>query len=171
MSRGPPREEQKEDGVADPDVSTIEGVLAAMYDVLSGPAGPRDWSRERKLMAPGALLVPTERRPEVRAATGPMDVEGYIASRAPFFEANDFYEIESARQIFRFGNVAHVLSAYEARRSPRDAEAQWRGINSVQLYHDGSRWWIVSIAWDNARPDNPLPEWARAAREKSKSQD
>jgi hypothetical protein len=147
---------------SDPDVASVEGVLAAMYDVLSGPAGPRDWNRERKLFAPGARLVPTERRPEVGAATGVIDIEGYIASRSPFFEANDFYEVETARRIFRFGNVAHALSVYEARRSPDDPSPQWSGINSVQLYFDGKRWWIVSIAWDNVRPDNPLPEWARA---------
>ena len=148
----------------DPDVASVEGVLAAMYDVLSGPACPRNWNRERKLFAPGARLVPTERRPEVRAATGVLDIEGYISSRAPFFEANDFYEVETARKIFRFGNVAHALSAYEARRSPDDPAPQWRGINSVQLYNDGDRWWIVSIAWDNARPDNPLPEWAAGTK-------
>jgi hypothetical protein len=32
-----------------------------------------------------------------------------------------------------------------------------RGINSIQLMNDGSRWWIVSVFWDAERPDNPLP--------------
>ncbi len=142
------------------DTQSLDAIVRAVYDTISGPAGPRDWERERRLFAPGALLVPTQTRPEVGAAAQVLDVEGFIASRTPFFAANDFYEREVARRTFRFGNVAHVESAYEALRRAEDHEPLWRGINSLQLYHDGQRWWIVSIAWDNERPGNPLPEWA-----------
>jgi len=144
------------------DTGDLDAIVRAVYETIPGRAGPRDWERERRLFAPGALLVPTQTRPEVGAAAQVFDIEGFIASRAPFFAANDFYEREVARRTFRFGNVAHVESAYEALRKPGDREALWRGINSIQLYHDGRRWWIVSIAWDNERPGNPLPDWAAA---------
>jgi hypothetical protein len=144
------------------DAQSIDAILRAVYETISGPAGPRDWDRERGLFAPGAILAPTRPHPEGDGATAELfDLDGYIASRSPFFAENDFYEREIARQTFRFGNIAHVLSAYAAFRQPGDPEPLWRGINSLQLYYDGRRWWIVSILWDNERPDNPLPDWAR----------
>jgi hypothetical protein len=84
------------------------------------------------------------------------DCDGYIASRTPFFAANDFHEIEICRRVERFGNIAHVWSTYEGRRSPDEAPFL-RGINSIQLFHDGDRWWVMSILWDNERPGSPMP--------------
>ncbi len=143
------------------DAQSIDSVIAALYDTISGPAGPRDWERERGLFASGAILVPTG--PIPGAARGApievLDLEGYIASRSPYFAANDLFEREVARRAFRFGNIAHVLSAYEVRHRP-ETEVLWRGINSIDLFHDGERWWVVSIVWDNERPDNAMPDWA-----------
>lgn len=138
------------------DFSTIDGLILAMYAIISGPAGPRDWDRERALFHPGARLMPAGRGPAGGAGGEIMDIEGYIASRSPFFSANAFFEVETARRTLVFGDKAHVLSAYEGRRSP-EGEPFLRGINGLQLYFDGRRWWIVSIVWDNERPDNPLP--------------
>jgi hypothetical protein len=138
------------------DVETIEGIVKALYEVVSGLAGSRDWERERTLLHPAARLMPT--RPEsVGAAVDVFDCGGYIASRTPFFAANDFYEMEVAHRVERFGNIAHVWSTYEYRRAP-DAAPHGRGINSIQLFHDGGRWWVLSVLWDNEREGNPLPE-------------
>src|SRR5207249_6447509 len=42
------------------DVESIDAIIAATYDVISGPAGKRrDWDRERSLFYPGARLIPT----------------------------------------------------------------------------------------------------------------
>jgi hypothetical protein len=138
------------------DVESIEGIVKALYETISGPAGPRDWDRERSLLAPGARLQPT-RKEEGGAIMDVFDVEGYIASRSPFFDQNDFYEVEVSRRVDCFGNIAQVWSQYEGRRSPAQ-EPFLRGINSIQLFHDGDRWWVVSVLWDNQRSDNPLPE-------------
>ena len=141
------------------DVETIDGIIKALYATISGPAGPRDWERERSLFAPGARLQPT--RPNDGGGGGTLemlDVEGYIASRGPVFAQDDFYEAEVARREERFGNIAQAWSTYEYRRSPDDPAPFGRGINSIQLFHDGDRWWIVSVLWDNERPGNPLPE-------------
>jgi hypothetical protein len=138
------------------DVETIEGIVKALYEVVSGPAGSRDWERERTLLHPAARLMPTRPEPP-GAAVDVFDCDGYITSRTPFFAANDFYEMEVAHRIERFGNIAHVWSTYEYRRAP-DAAPHGRGINSIQLFHDGSRWWVLSVLWDNEREGNPLPE-------------
>jgi hypothetical protein len=132
------------------DVESIEGIVKALYEVISGPAGARDWQRERTLLHPAARLMPT--RPESEGAVlDVFDCEGYIASRAPFFAANDFYEAEVSHRVERFGSIAHVWSAYEYRRSP-EGEPFGRGTNSIQLFHDGDRWWIVSVLWANEGP-------------------
>jgi hypothetical protein len=136
------------------DVESIEGIVKAMYEVISGPAGTRDWERERTLLHPSARLMPT-RVEEGRSLVDVFDCDGYITSRTPFFAANDFYEVEVAHRVERFGNIAHVWSTYEGRRS-MESPPFLRGINSIQLFHDGDRWWVMSVMWDNERPDSPL---------------
>lgn len=140
------------------DVESIEGIVKALYECISGPAGPRDWERERSLFAAGARLQPTRPKDDGGGTMDVFDVEGYIASRTPFFAQNDFFEVEVSRRVDRFGNIAQVWSVYEYRRSPEDPEPFGRGINSIQLFHDGDRWWVVSVLWDNERPGNLLPE-------------
>jgi hypothetical protein len=142
----------------DPDVASIDGVVRALYEVISGPAGaPRDWDRERKLFYPGAKLAPTRPKPGGGGIVDFFDIEGYIASRSPMFEKDSFFEKEVGRQEFVFGNIAHVLSSYELSRAPGE-KPFIRGVNSIQLFHDGDRWWVLSIAWDNERPGNPFPD-------------
>jgi hypothetical protein len=135
---------------ASDDFTTIDGILRALYETISGPKGTRDWERERRLFLGNGHLVPTRPLPEGGAAADVFDVDGYIASREPFFLANDFWEIEIGRRVERFGSIAQVWSAYEARSAP-DGPVTRRGINSVQLFFDGTRWRIVSILWDNER--------------------
>ena len=137
-------------------MESIDGIIQAMYETISGPAGPRDWDRERSLFAPGARLQPTRPKEGGGGIMDMLDIEGYIASRGPFFAANDFWEVEVERRVDRFGNVAHAWSRYEGRRS-QDAEPFLRGTNSIQLFYDGDRWWVVSVLWDNERsPDAPV---------------
>ena len=147
------------------DVSSIDGIIAAAYDVISGPAGQkRDWERERALFAPGARLIPTA---SIQGVTGSddtgqpalqvLDVEGYIARVEPFFAGQGFYEKEIARVTEQFGDIAHVWSTYESRHSPNDPLPFMRGINSFQIFHDGERWWILSVYWQHESAEHPLP--------------
>ncbi len=144
------------------DVSSIDGIIAAAYDVISGPAGQkRDWERERALFAPGARLIPTAPAPGGadggKLAPQVLDVEGYIARVEPFFAEQGFYEKEIARVTEQFGHIAHVWSTYESRHSPDDPQPFMRGINSFQLFHDGERWWILSVYWQHESAEHPLP--------------
>jgi hypothetical protein len=143
------------------DVESIDAVIAAAYDVISGPAGrKRDWDRERSLFYPGARLVPTAVEPgrtDVDLAPLVLDVEGYIERVEPLFEKEGFYETEVARRVEQFGRIAHVWSTYESRRDPSDPKPFIRGINSIQLFNDGTRWWILSIYWQHESKQHPLP--------------
>lgn len=148
---------------ADPaDVESIDAIIKATYDVISGPAGAkRDWERERSLFYPGARLIPTATVPgrnDVDLAPLILDVEGYIARVEPLFAKEGFYESEVARRVEQFGRIAHVWSTYESRHDPKDAEPFMRGINSIQLFNDGARWWILSIYWQHEGPRDPLPK-------------
>ena len=134
------------------DEKQIGAVIDEMYAMISGPAGPRDWSRQVNCFLPEARQVRTwvdeQGRPQMLA----MGLEDYSANTTPFFMANPFYEVETSRRIDLFGNMAHVWSAYEARTSPDAADVERRGINSIQLFrHPDLGWRIISMIWDNER--------------------
>jgi len=144
------------------DVESIEAIIAAAYDVISGPAGKkRDWERERSLFISGARLIPTAveaGRNDVDLAPQILDVDAYIARVEPYFATIGFYEKEIARRVEQFGQIAHVWSTYESRHDPSEAVPFMRGINSIQLFNDGNRWWILSIYWQQESPQHAIPE-------------
>ena len=141
------------------DVQSIESILAATYDVISGPAGKkRDWDRFRSLFYPGARLIPTGKRPnetEVRARV--LTPDDYVERGASSFAQQGFFERGVSNKVDHFGNIAHVFSTYESRHNADDAQPFQRGINSFQLVNDGKRWWIMTIMWQGETPDNPIP--------------
>jgi phosphohistidine phosphatase SixA len=139
------------------DVASVEGLVAALYDVISGPAGEsRDWDRLRSLFLPTARLVPVQRSSDGGVGYRAMTVEEYIQASGPTLERIGFTEREMARIVERFGDVAHVFSTYEGHREGTP-EPLVRGLNSIQMIHDGDRWWVSSLAWSPARPDLPIP--------------
>jgi hypothetical protein len=141
------------------DVASMESIVAALYDVISGPAGKkRDWDRMRSLFIQGARLIPTGKRQSGEISSRVLTVEDYITGSAKALEEGGFFEKEIARRTESFGNIAHVFSTYESRRKSDDANPFARGINSFQLMNDGKRWWIVTVFWQGEGPDNRLPE-------------
>jgi hypothetical protein len=140
------------------DVKSVDAIVAAVYDVISGPAGQkRDWDRMRSLFVPGARLIPAVPNQNGGASARVLDVQGYIDRSGPTLEKNGFFEHEIARKTDAFGNIAHLFSTYESRHTAADPAPFARGINSIDLLKDGDRWWIVTIYWDSERPDNPIP--------------
>ena len=134
------------------DEEQIGAVLDEMYDMISGPPGPRDWSRQANSFLPGARQVRTFVDEQGRASMLAMGLDEYARNVSPFFMSNPFYEVETSRRIDVFGNIAHVWSGYEARTSPDDADVERRGINSIQLFrHPDLGWRIVHMIWDNER--------------------
>lgn len=142
------------------DPTSIGAVVDTMYAMISGPAGPRDWAMQAQVFHPEARQIRTwigdDRRPQMKIM-GPAD---YQADVEAFFNAHDFYEVEIARRIDEFGNIAHVWSAYEARTALGEGAPERRGVNSIQLFREADgRWWIMSMIWDNERPGLSLPSF------------
>ena len=140
------------------DVASMDAILAALYDVISGPAGQkRDWDRFRSLFVPGARLIPTGGPAGQPVTARVLTPDDYIQRAGPGLETNGFFEREIGRSVDTFGHITQVFSAYDSKRTMADAKPFSRGINSIQLLNDGTRWWIVSVYWDSERPDNPIP--------------
>jgi hypothetical protein len=141
------------------DLEAIGAVVDEMYVMISGPAGPRDWSRQANCFLPETRQIRTWIDADGRPAMKMMGLGDYARDTTPFFAENDFYEVEIGRRIVLFGNIAHVWSAYEARRAIDDAAPERRGINSIQLFrHAEVGWRIVSMIWDNEREGVRVPE-------------
>jgi hypothetical protein len=138
------------------DVASIDAIMKATYDVISGPAGPRDWDRFRSLFTADARLIPTACPKDQPCRPVTLSVEDFARSSGAYLEKNPFYEVESHRVEERYGHVAHVFSTYESRRAPGE-EPFTRGINSFQLFWDGTRWWVVSIFWNDEQAAGPIP--------------
>ena len=138
------------------DVGSIDAIIAALYDVISGPVGQaRDWDRMRSLFVPGGRLMPLGQRPGGGVGVRIMEVTDYIALNGPNLERVGFREREIARRLERFGSLAHVTSTYEGRLETEGTTI--RGINSIQLMHDGTRWWVISVFWQAENPSLQLP--------------
>ncbi len=139
------------------DVSSIDAILHAVYDVISGPPGERDWNRFRSLFIPEARLTSTTKSSDPAASSVRLlTVDDYVKAAGGYFVKNGFFENAIVNRVQRFGNIAQVFSSYESRHAANEKPFA-RGINSMQLFYDGSRWWVLSILWDEESPANPLP--------------
>lgn len=140
------------------DVESVDAIMRAVYDVISGPAGQkRDWDRFRSLFAPNARLVPTGRRPDGTRVIRTLTVDEYATTIGPQLENGGFFERELGRRMERYGNVVHLMSAYDSKRTLADEKPFARGVNSFQLWSDGTRWYVVTIFWEAETPENPIP--------------
>lgn len=135
------------------DVATVDAILPALYETISGPRGqPRNWDRYRSFFLPGARLMPIVCAPGQAPRMRMLSVEDYIRRVEPIFDSEDFWERETRRQTETFGRIAHVLSYYESLRRP-DGEPFEQGVNSLQLFYDDTRWWVVSVMWNTSRAE------------------
>lgn len=141
------------------DVRSVDAIVAALYDVISGPKGqPRDWDRMRSLFLPDARLIPSRLdRDTHRADAIVLSIDGYIERSSPTMTANGFFERGIHNQIEQFGNIVHIWSTYESRHTTADPQPFARGINSIQLLKSGDRYYIIQILWDSETPATPIP--------------
>jgi hypothetical protein len=138
------------------DVETLDGILTAYYEVVSRPAGTAaDRARDEWIHHPAALVAITGVGADGKPAIRTMTLSEYH-DRFGAADEEPFYEREVHRVVQRFGNIAHVWSTYASSREP-GGEAFGRGINSIQLYFDGGRWWITSWVFDQERAGNEIP--------------
>ncbi|WP_296170480.1 hypothetical protein [uncultured Brevundimonas sp.] len=140
------------------DVASMDAIVAALYASISGDAGvARDWDRFRNLFHPSARLMPTGTDAQGQGTLRPLTPQDYVDRAGPSLVRDGFHEQEIARRTDRYGRIAHLFSTYEARRAATEPRPFMRGINSIQLFDDGTRWWIVSVYWQAETPDLPLP--------------
>lgn len=140
------------------DLTSTDHIIKALYDVISGDAGvERDWDRFRNLFIPEARLIPSRKNEEGKLGYRIMSPDDYIKSSGKFLVENGFHEVEIHRVSEQYGSMLHLWSTYESYRKKSDTEPFMRGINSIQLIHDGDEWKIVQIYWLGESVDNPLP--------------
>ena len=138
------------------DVSTIDGMIKAWYEIVSGPKGqPRDWARDRTLYIEDIRFVPIDVGKD-GTITPRISTHQQFAESSASLEKEGFFEHEIHRISERYGPIAHVWSTYEARRT-QDGPVIARGINSIELFWDGKRWWIANAIWTDETPENPIP--------------
>jgi hypothetical protein len=139
------------------DVASVDGVVQAYYDVISGPAGqPRQWSRDRSLYIPDLRFVATgfaRERPYARV----MDHQSFVDGSDSAMVHDGFFEREIHRVTREYGNIVQVFSTYEEHRTA-DGPVEGRGINALQLYWDGTRWWVASAIWFEEDSAHPIPK-------------
>ena len=134
----------------------LTGIIKAFYETVSGGKGvPRQWSRDKTLYTPDIRFVAmSEQDGKIRASI--MNHTNYVNGSNDFFVKEGFTEREINRVVKKFGNIAHVFSVYEF--TTEDKKIKQRGVNSIELFWDGSRWWISAVTWDEERPGNPIPK-------------
>ncbi len=138
------------------DVKSLDAIMRAIYEVISGPAGDRDWKRFRSIVLPQARFTQAGKGPDGMTFVISWSVDEFIRDAGEVFSKQPFFENAIVNRTETYGNMAQVFSSYESRHA-RGEKPFERGINSIQVLNDGKRWWVISIAWDSERPDNPLP--------------
>ncbi len=131
------------------DVSSDDGVMRAFYEVVNvAPSEPRQWGRDRTLYSPWLRFVSIGKSVEV------WDHQALVDETEPLVRQG-FREREIKRVTRRYGNIVHVDSTYQTFLGPDHKPS--RGVNSVELYFDGKRWWIASAMWQSETPELPIP--------------
>jgi hypothetical protein len=139
------------------DVQSLDAIVAAIYDVISGPPGARDWNRFNSLFAADARLIAVRVPKEGKPTLVVMTPKDYADKAGSYFLEHGFFEHELSRKTDSFGAMTHIYTTYESRET-KDGKPIDRGINSMEFFNDGLRWWCVEIYWDAERAGNPIPE-------------
>lgn len=114
------------------DVASVDAILKATYDVISGPAGPRNWDRFQSLFLPAAKMGAALTRPDGSVVFRSFSPAEYQRNNGPMFTQSGFFEEELGRQMTQFGNLAHVQSAYQYRLA-QGGKVEKRGVNFITL--------------------------------------
>lgn len=139
-------------------VTTIDSTMATLYATISGDKDEtRNWDLFRHLFRKDAKLIPIGKK-DGKTTIRYMSADDYIKSSGAWLAENGFHEIETKRETQLFGNMAQVFSTYEAYTNKDDETPLIKGINSIQLFNDGKRWWIVNLYWKQASEASPIPE-------------
>lgn len=140
---------------------TPEGLIEALYRMVSIDPGPEpDWNMFRDVFLDEALLVFSPRGSQPMR---PMSVDGFIQDWRDFWrdaelETRGFYETIAAMKVTRFGSLAHAFVVFEPRFGEGGPDTRLRGLDSIELAHDGTRWWVAAITTDFEGPNQTIPD-------------
>jgi len=138
------------------DVGSVEGVMRAFYEVTNvAPGAPRQWARDRTLYVPWIRFVALGPGATGRTKVTVWTHDEFVAASDPLM-AKGFVEREIHRVTRRYGDMVHVDSTYEILPGP-DSPTGGRGVNSLDLYFDGTRWWVASVIWQSEDAAHPIP--------------
>ena len=137
--------------------TTIDQLMTALYASITGPPGGQDFELSRRICHPDVRLVRTRLDESGEPVAFSFSGEEYEANARALLADTPFYEVETERRVVRFGNIAQVFSAYEARTAPDGGELIKRGMNCAHLFDDGTRWWLMHMIWDDERDGVEVP--------------
>ena len=138
------------------DVKSPSAVAKASYEAVSSPVGQAlNLDRFRSLFLPQAQLISIGQK-DGKPTTHIMTIKEFAGLIERSIGKEGHFEREIAERIEEYGDIAHVWSSYELRRTAEDPKIG-RGINSIQLMNDGKRWWITGAEWQHETADIPLP--------------
>lgn len=133
------------------DVKSIEAIINAYYEVISGSSDdPWQFERDKYLHSENAVISRLD-------DNGKAEVHSLEAEYIPMGlnPREDFYEHELKRIVSKYGDMAQVWSAFEIRTKP-DIPTEIRGLNSIQLHYENGRWYIDSWTAQMESEQNPL---------------
>ena len=140
------------------EVGTLDGIIKAYYDVVTVKKGEKvSYERDSCLHVPNALVGSAQRGRGGKVSLKLITLKQFHQASDAFLEKDGFWEREISRRVENFGAIYQVWSTYET-KNVEDGPVIERGINSIQLYFDGTRFWILSWIFDNESKEQPIPK-------------
>lgn len=140
------------------EVGTLDGIIKAYYETVTVKKGEKiSFVRDSFLHAPNALVGMARKDKSGKLQLQLITLKEFHKNSDAMLEKDGFYEKEISRKVENYGSIYHVWSTYEA-RNVADGPLLERGINSIQLFFDGARFWILSWVFDNEGNGNPIPK-------------
>jgi len=134
------------------DERELRTLTAAGLEAVSWREGTApDWAAFFGPYVPGAVLCPSARP---AATVTPDAFRARMDAQRESQALRSLEETPLGTTVQVFGNVAVVLSAFEA---CVNGGAPGRGVNAYLCVKDGGAWKIVAVAWDNESAMVKLP--------------
>ena len=146
----PAQEDTREWPEANPaDVKSPEAIIEAAFEAISD----EDWDRFRSLHHPNfqSVFIVGPGRQEFDTRSG--SIQAFMKAIAD--RDIDQRPVHIIKE--RYGDIAHVLVTFETRNAS-SGELVGRGVDSIQVLYDGTRWWILSVMSHPEREETPIPE-------------
>ena len=140
------------------EVGTLDGIIKAYYEVVTVKKGEKvSYERDSLLHVVNASVGMAEKGKDGKVRVRLITLKQFHQNSDAYLEKDGFYEKEISRKVENFGAIYHVWSTYES-RNVADGPVIERGINSIELYFDGTRFWILSWVFDNESKEQPIPK-------------